>query len=335
MNAVNNSFDIKRNTPVDMESLGIILPENLKGKYSIKGFSNDHQFSEYIPKFNEKYVFEPSLRKHVLMWFDNPLDTSLWISGPTGCGKSSIVEQIAARMNWGLMKVTASPDLDMSSLLGSFRLKVDKLTGDQETVFHEGPLTIAYKHGLVFLIDEYDQLEPSVANALNGILEMGSLVIPETNECIHHHENFRFAVTANSNGTGDMTGNYSGVKPQNIANLDRFMFVEADYMPEKEERKLLASFLSDPESHQLLTDGLIKLANDVRKSTSATVTNFSSTAISTRSLVNVVRRFDFMLRSKQPPVDILLDAWQLHISNRAPEDEKIALNDMFNVYFKS
>lgn len=55
MNAVNNSFDIKRNTPVDMESLGIILPENLKGKYSIKGFSNDHQFSEYIPKFNEKY----------------------------------------------------------------------------------------------------------------------------------------------------------------------------------------------------------------------------------------------------------------------------------------
>ncbi|MEX6397432.1 hypothetical protein AB6E88_10195 [Providencia hangzhouensis] len=64
-----------------------------------------------------------------------------------------------------------------------------------------------------------------------------------------------------------MTGNYSGVKPQNIANLDRFMFVEADYMPEKEERKLLASFLSDPESHQLLTDGLIKLANDVRKST--------------------------------------------------------------------
>ncbi|MEX6397435.1 hypothetical protein AB6E88_10210 [Providencia hangzhouensis] len=63
MNAVNNSFDIKRNTPVDMESLGIILPENLKGKYSIKGFSNDHQFSEYIPKFNEKYVFEPSLQK--------------------------------------------------------------------------------------------------------------------------------------------------------------------------------------------------------------------------------------------------------------------------------
>ncbi|MEX6320590.1 hypothetical protein [Providencia huaxiensis] len=51
---------------------------------------------------------------HVLMWFDNPLDTSLWISGPTGCGKSSRVEQIAARMNWGLMKVTASPDSDMS-----------------------------------------------------------------------------------------------------------------------------------------------------------------------------------------------------------------------------
>ncbi|MEX6320591.1 hypothetical protein [Providencia huaxiensis] len=50
MNAVNNSFDIKRNTPVDMESLGIILPEEFKGEYSIKGFSNDHQFSKYIPK---------------------------------------------------------------------------------------------------------------------------------------------------------------------------------------------------------------------------------------------------------------------------------------------
>lgn len=325
---MNNMTDTTmiRNVPVDMESLGVKLPPHLKGKSGIKGFAQTHEFSHYVPKLNDKYVFAPELRKDVLMWIDKPLDTSLWLSGPTGCGKTSIIEQLAARFNWGVMKVTASPDMDMSSLLGSFRLKVDKLTGDQETVFHEGPLTVAYKHGLIFLLDEYDQLEPSVANALNGILELGTLLIPETNEAIHHHENFRFVATANSNGGGDATGMLHGVKNQNIANLDRFMFVEAGYMNPDDEYELLISYCSDKDKYNLVVSLLITLSNEVRQGE-------YNVTISTRCLVNIMKRFNLLVKAPKPAKEILLELFKLYISNRAPSYERIALIDMFNIHF--
>ncbi|MEY0514791.1 AAA family ATPase [Providencia manganoxydans] len=338
-----------RNVAISPELFGVVIPEHMKAQVKpYAGFAADNAFSAAIPSRNDHYVFEPSLRASVLMWINYPQGQSLWISGPTGCGKTSIVEQVAARLNWPLMKTTASQDLDINSLVGGLRLVCDTMTGDTRTDFLYGPLALAYKFGLIFLLDEYDQLDPSCANAFNAILEGGNLVIPETNEVIKKHPNFRFVATANSIGQGDLTGVYGGVKVLNVANLDRYMFINANYMPKDVETSLIKKFISD----EVLVGKFVEIANIIRKlfvgsdiagdfnqsndSSSVKVSAVSpdtrlSVTCSTRSLIAWVERFSLMNKAKMP--EALQVSFDLQIGNRAGADDKRALHAILKAVF--
>lgn len=338
-----------RNAAISPELFGIIIPEKMKDQVKpYAGFASDNAFSAAIPTRNNNYVFEPSLRASVLMWINFPQGQSLWISGPTGCGKTSIVEQTAARLNWPLMKSTASQDLDINSLIGGLRLVCDQLSGDTRTDFVYGPLALAYKYGLIFLLDEYDQLDPSCANAFNAILEGGNLVIPETNEVIKKHPNFRFVATANSIGQGDLTGVYGGVKVLNVANLDRYMFINADYMPKHVETSLIQKFISD----ETVAGKFVQLANIIRKLfvgsdisgdfnqpadasainvPTVTANTRLSVTCSTRSLIAWIERFLLMKKAKMP--NALQASFDLQIGNRACADDKRALHAILEAVF--
>lgn len=313
---------------------GIEIPTNVNVK-PYWAFPADHAFQGYIPNLDKDYVFEKSVRQSVLMWFNYPMEQSLWLSGPTGCGKSSVIEQVASRFNWPLMKVTAFPEMDISTQIGGLRIVTDPLTGDTKTDYVLGPLALAYKYGMVYLLDEYDQLESSCANAFNTYLEGGTLIIPETNEVIKKHENFRFAATANSIGQGDNTGVYGGVKMQNTANLDRYMFVNTGYMPKETEVKILANYIAD----ERIAGKFVDVANMIREQfigTDVSGDGFSSSSrlsvtCSTRSLKAWVSRFSLMTQFKAPGA--LKESFDLHIGNRAPSHEKKALHAIVDSVF--
>ncbi len=112
-NFANLSVEIMaRSTPVHPSVFGIVVPDHQMDKVKpFQGFDSANPFSAFVPKQNDDYVFEAYLRSSVLMWINYPQNQSLWISGPTGCGKTSVVEQVAARLNWPVMKTTASQDL--------------------------------------------------------------------------------------------------------------------------------------------------------------------------------------------------------------------------------
>lgn len=327
-----------RNAVVSPALFGITIPANTK----VNGFPSfpvGHAFQDYVPALDADYVFEAEVRQATLMWFNYPLDTALWLSGPTGCGKSSIVEQIANRFNWPVMKVTAFPEMDISTQIGSLRITSDPLTGDTKTVFVHGPLALAYKYGMVYLLDEYDQLESSCANAFNTVLEGGNLIIAETGEVIKKHENFRFVATANSIGQGDMTGMYGGVKMQNTANLDRYMFVNTTYMAPDVEKNIVMKYILD----ETAASKFVLVANQIRKlhvgtelssdDMSALNSSRLSVTCSTRSLKRWVTRFAMMKQNKMP--NPLMKSFDLHIGNRAPTDEKKALHAIIESVFGS
>ncbi|EOC0012480.1 AAA family ATPase [Cronobacter turicensis] len=330
-NHVADTFD--RTATVSPAEFGIAIPAGSNVK-PYPCFPMNHVFQDYVPSKDGDYVFEENVRRAVLMWFNFPMGQSLWLSGPTGCGKSSIIEQIANRFNWPLMKVTAFPEMDISSQIGGLRIVTDPKTGDTQTVFVHGPLAMAYKYGMVYLLDEYDQLESSCANAFNTVLEGGNLIIPETNEVIKKHSNFRFIATANSIGQGDNTGVYGGVKMQNTANLDRYMFVNATYMAPEIEVNIITKYIPDP----AIAMKFVNVANKIRKQfignemdlDSVNDTRLSVTC-STRSLKAWVTRFAIMRKAGIP--NALITAFDFHIGNRAPADEKKALHTIVESIF--
>jgi cobaltochelatase CobS len=191
------------------------------------------------------------------LWAWLQTDKPLYIWGPTGCGKSSIVEQLAARLRIPVFNLTGSYDTDVQDFYGS------RTALDGTVLYEYGPLSLAYRHGGIFLIDEIDGLNPALALGLNTVLDGRPIVIAETGEIIHRHPRFRFVATANTNGGSDETGMYQGTNRLNLAFMDRFLKLEAKYPAPAVEKALLkmkAPTISG------LHEMMVEYANMVRES---------------------------------------------------------------------
>ena len=155
------------------------------------------------------------------------------IEGPTGSGKTSLLEQIAARLHWGVHAVTGHGRLELNDLLGQYML-VDG--GAMKWI--DGPLTLAVRLGHVLLLNEIDAIDPAELIGLNEVVEGKPLTIPQTGAMITPHPKFRLVATGNSRGGGDQSGLYQGVLRQNLAFLDRFRLLEVGYPEPEDEMQL-------------------------------------------------------------------------------------------------
>lgn len=222
---------------------------------------NDNPF---VPSKDENYVFRASFIREITAFLKSPNGDAMWITGPTGSGKTSGVTEVAARLNWPVQQITAHGRMEMSDLVGHHAL-VSPAPGQTPVMeFMYGPLAVAMKEGHILLINEVDLADPAEISGLNDVLEGRPLVIAQNGgEIIKPHPMFRVIVTGNSSGSGDQSGLHQGVMMQNIAALDRYRFIQVGYADETTEMDILARVA--PALPEITRKGMVKVANQIRK----------------------------------------------------------------------
>ena len=226
----------------------------------------DPAVASMVPPSNPNYIFARSALYELLLYLTEPSRDALFLSGPTGCGKTSAVFEVAARLNWPLESVTLSQKSEVSDLIGAHILEHGQLR------FSYGPLARAMLYGEILLLNEIDLMSPGELAALNDVLEGRALTISANNgEVIKPHPFFRVVATANSKGLGDESGAYHGVKLQNQAFLDRWRFCEVGYPSAAQERLMLER--ACPKLNPDFRDGILRFASEVRLGQSAGLDN--------------------------------------------------------------
>ncbi len=212
--------------------------------------------SQFVPKVDHHYVFRKEILRDVLAWLAQPSADGLYLSGPTGCGKSSLILQVAARLNLPVQRVNAHARLEVTDLISHFTVANGSMS------FVDGPLATAMKEGHLLLLDELDVLDPATTAGLNTILDGGPLSIPQTGEVIEPLHGFRFVATGNTSGAGDRTGLYQGTLRQNLAFMDRFWVVSVPSPDPDLEKTILKR--TCPSLPDLIRDKTIAVANEIR-----------------------------------------------------------------------
>lgn len=215
------------------------------------------EFGQMVPELCTSYVFEPDHLKEILMFLKHPEHDSLYISGPTGCGKTSGILQIAAVLQWPVESVTLSQRSEIADLIGANTLIQGQI------VYQYGPLTRAMLKGGILLLNEIDLLPAGELAALNDVLEGRALTITANHgEVIKPHPFFRVIATANSKGNGDDSGFYLGVRNQNQAFLDRWRFVEFNYPDQFRECSMILR--ERPQLNPDFVRLILRFAADIR-----------------------------------------------------------------------
>lgn len=195
--------------------------------------------SEYVPEVDDGFQFVPKVARPILAGFVN--DRKVYVHGPHGSGKSSHIEQIAARLNWACVRVNLDGHVTRADLVG--RDMIVLRDGKQVTEFVPGILVWALERPVALIFDEFDAGRPDVMFVIQRVLETeGKLTLLDQNRVITPHPYFRIFATANTAGQGDSSGLYAGTQSLNQAQMDRWqLIVELGYLPEEQELSILLS----------------------------------------------------------------------------------------------
>jgi cobaltochelatase CobS len=245
----------------------------------------DERIASFIPEINKSYVIDKELASNILMAWE--LNEKVLCYGPTGAGKSSLVEQLCARTNRPFVRVNCTGDMDSSMIFGQLTAK------DGSTIWVDGAVTEAVKYGAVFAWDEWDVTPPEISMGLQWLLEDdGKLFLKEMpgstkDKQITPHEHFRIVAIGNTQGQGDDTGAHAGTNVQNSATLDRFgTAVYVDYLHPSVEEKMLVNKWPDTITGKSAKE-LVKLANLIRQGYKASQFNLT---VSPRALFSICRK---------------------------------------------
>ncbi|MBT8409611.1 MAG: cobaltochelatase subunit CobS [Alphaproteobacteria bacterium] len=185
----------------------------------VKGFADT---TERVPAFDSTYKFDPDTTLAILAGFTH--NRRVMIQGYHGTGKSTHIEQVAARLNWPCVRVNLDSHISRIDLIGKDAIKLKD--GVQVTEFQEGILPWALRNPTAIVFDEYDAGRADVMFVIQRVLEVdGKLTLLDQNEVIEPHPYFRLFATANTVGLGDTTGLYHGTQQINQGQMDRWSLV--------------------------------------------------------------------------------------------------------------
>lgn len=193
--------------------------------------------TEHVPDVDDAYCFERDATVAILAAFAH--NRRLLLHGRHGTGKSSHLEQVAARLNWPMVRVALDSQITRSDLVGKDTITLRD--GHQVTEFQEGVLPWSLQRPVALVFDEYDAGRPDLMFVIQRVLEHeGRMMLLEANRVIRPHTAFRLFATANTIGLGDTTGMYHGTQPLNQAQLDRWnLFASLDYLPPGDEIRIV------------------------------------------------------------------------------------------------
>jgi cobaltochelatase CobS len=178
--------------------------------------------SEHVPDFDPDYLFDRNTTLAILAGFAH--NRRVMISGYHGTGKSTHIEQVAARLNWPLVRVNLDSHISRIDLVGKDAIVIRD--GKQITEFRDGILPWALQHNIALVFDEYDAGRPDVMFVIQRVLEVsGKLTLLDQNRVIRPHPAFRLFATANTIGLGDTSGLYHGTQQINQGQMDRWSIV--------------------------------------------------------------------------------------------------------------
>jgi cobaltochelatase CobS len=195
------------------------------------------QGREHVPDLDEAYHFDRDTTLAILAGF--AYNRRVMIQGYHGTGKSTHIEQVAARLNWPCVRVNLDSHISRIDLLGKDAIVLRE--GKQVTEYREGILPWALQTPTALVFDEYDAGRPDVMFVIQRVLEVdGKLTLLDQNKVIRPHKWFRLFSTANTIGLGDTTGLYHGTQQLNQGQLDRWNIVATlNYLPHEEEVKII------------------------------------------------------------------------------------------------
>ena len=215
------------------------LPDTTVSVREVFGIDSDLQVPAFsmrdpnVPDIDPDYLFDKQTTLAILAGF--AYNRRVMVSGYHGTGKSTHIEQVAARLNWPCIRVNLDSHVSRIDLVGKDAIVVKD--GMQVTEFKDGILPWAYQRNVALVFDEYDAGRPDVRFVIQRVLEAsGRLTLLDQSRVINPHPSFRLFATANTVGLGDTTGLYHGTQQINQAQMDRWSIVTTlNYLPHDNE----------------------------------------------------------------------------------------------------
>jgi cobaltochelatase CobS len=204
--------------------------------------------SDYVPDRDETYIFDHETTMAILAGFAH--NRRVLIQGYHGTGKSTHIEQVAARLNWPCIRVNLDSHISRIDLVGKDAIVLKD--GQQVTEFREGILPWAMQNPCALVFDEYDAGRPDVMFVIQRVLEFeGKMTLLDQNKVIKSNPSFRLFATANTVGLGDTTGLYHGTQQINQGQMDRWNIVATlNYLSPKQEESIVLAKIPDYNSRE-------------------------------------------------------------------------------------
>ena len=248
----------------------INLPDTTVDARKVFGLDIDMQVpafstrTEHVPEVDDAYLFDRETTLAILAGF--AFNRRVIVQGYHGTGKSTHIEQVAARLNWPCIRINLDSHISRIDLIGKDAIVLKD--GKQVTEFREGILPWALQHPCALVFDEYDAGRPDVMFVIQRVLEVeGKLTLLDQNRVIRPHPAFRLFATANTVGLGDTTGLYHGTQQINQAQMDRWNIVATlNYLPHAQETGIVLAKLgaeNDPKMRKQV-EAMVALADLTR-----------------------------------------------------------------------
>jgi len=274
--------------------------------------------TEYVPELDEAYRFDPATTMAILAGFAH--NRRVMVQGYHGTGKSTHIEQVAARLNWPLIRINLDSHVSRIDMVGKDAIVLKD--GQQVTEFREGILPWALQRPVAIVFDEYDAGRPDVMFVIQRVLEAsGRLTLLDQNRVISPHPDFRLFATTNTVGLGDTTGLYHGTQQLNQGQMDRWSIVTTlNYLEHDAEVEIVAAKVPDVDEKTI--SKMVRLADLTRN---AFMNGDLSTVMSPRTVITWAENYRIF--------GDLAHAFRLTFLNKCDELERPSVAEMYQRCF--
>jgi len=276
---------------------------------------------DHVPERDEAYCFDPETTLAILAGFVH--NRRVLVQGYHGTGKSTHIEQVAARLNWPCVRINLDGHVSRIDLIGKDVISLRE--GAQVIEFREGILPWALQRSVALVLDEYDAGRPDVMFVLQRVLENdGRLTLLDQSRVLRPHPAFRLFATANTVGLGDASGMYYGTQPINQGQMDRWQIVATlNYLPAATEMRIVLARVPQMESAsgRELIERMVQLAGLTRLAFAA---GELSTVMSPRTVINWAQNVALFGTER---------AFRLSFLNKCDEAERTTVVELYQRCF--